>query len=59
MTRYEKGDRKPSKERLNEIAKILLINENELKLLFEDFSVIVEGLIVSHIFLFFKPTTNQ
>lgn len=31
MTRYEKGDRKPSKERLNEIAKILLINENLIK----------------------------
>lgn len=31
MTRYEKWDRKPSKKRLNEIAKILLINVNLIK----------------------------
>ena len=31
LTRYEKGERNPSKSRLNELSKILLINENLIK----------------------------
>jgi transcriptional regulator with XRE-family HTH domain len=31
MTRYEKGDRNPKNERLNEIASILSVNSNSIK----------------------------
>lgn len=31
LTRYEKGDRNPSKSRLQELSKILLVNDNLIK----------------------------
>ena len=31
MTRYEKGDRNPSKSRVQELSKILLVNDNLIK----------------------------
>lgn len=55
MTRYEKGDRKPSKERLNEIAKILLINENIIKKIVEEDMTLI---IVSHEEEFIKKVSN-
>ncbi|MBE6157153.1 MAG: helix-turn-helix domain-containing protein [Firmicutes bacterium] len=31
LTRYEKGERNPSKSRLQELSKILLVNDNIIK----------------------------